>query len=118
MDDDERVTEGMIRKPDGNLRMDAYYYGFDLTGCEPIDKILAAVALAGKLMHHTECWGDNLYFDDPGPVEIIQHFANEAAELMKPSRCKADYHGVSCIRSDGHAGPHVAATDWAEWEDK
>ena len=79
----ERVTEDMIRRPDGNLRMDAYYYGFDPTGCLPIDRILAAVAWAGKAYHNTECWGDDEFDGGPGPVEIIQHFANEAAELIR-----------------------------------
>ncbi len=43
------------------LRMDAYYYGFDATGCIEIDRILSAVASAGKAHHHTEGWTDKQY---------------------------------------------------------
>lgn len=78
-----KITDQTIRKADGSLRMDAYYYGFDPTGCEPVDRILAAVALAGKLLHHTEGWGDDLWYGDPGPVEIIEHFACEAADEIE-----------------------------------
>lgn len=38
----------MIRK----RRMDAYYYGFDSTGVDDIDRLLSAVACAGKAFHH------------------------------------------------------------------
>lgn len=38
------------------MRMDAYYYGFDHTGHDPIDLILSAVACAGKAYHNTEDW--------------------------------------------------------------
>jgi len=40
------------------MRMDAYYYSFTPTGVEAIDRILSAVACAGKAYHHTEDWGE------------------------------------------------------------
>jgi len=71
-----------------DLRMDAYYYGFDKTGVPEIDKILSAVACAGKAFHHTDSWNDDIDFTyEPhkgkSVVEWIQNAANEAAERMK-----------------------------------
>jgi hypothetical protein len=63
------------------LRLEAYYYGFVPTGVQAIDRILAAVARAGKAYHHTESWTDA--DGDMSYVEIIQEAANEAAELLK-----------------------------------
>lgn len=69
------------------MRMNAYYYGFDDTGDDAIDKILSAVACAGKAYHNTEDW---LYELDPYDghtgetvVEWIQNAANEAAEQSR-----------------------------------
>jgi hypothetical protein len=60
------------------LNLTAYYYQFDPTGCEAVDRILAAVARAGKAFHHTDDWNEP---DSNGrtPVENIQHAASEAA---------------------------------------
>jgi hypothetical protein len=38
------------------LRMDAYYYGFGSTGVRSIDRVLSAVACAGKAFHSTDQW--------------------------------------------------------------
>ncbi len=66
-------------------RLHAYYYAFDSTKCEPVDKILGAVACAGKAYHSTECWGDQTpaYDDHTGshPIGWIQNAANEAAAI-------------------------------------
>lgn len=66
--------------------MDAYYYGFTPTGVEAIDKILSAVACAGKAFHHTESWNENAETWDPHtgetPVDWIQNAANEAAAAL------------------------------------
>jgi hypothetical protein len=67
-------------------RMDAYYYGFERTGVDCIDKILSAVACAGKAFHHTESWNDDVkvsWNDHTGgtPVDWIQNAANKAAEV-------------------------------------
>jgi hypothetical protein len=40
------------------MRMDAYYYGFEPTGEECIDRVLSAVACAGKAFHHTQAWAN------------------------------------------------------------
>jgi hypothetical protein len=69
------------------LRMQAYYYGFARTGNELVDRILSAVAQAGKGYHHTEGWNEPI--EDWGPfrggdyVEWIQNAANDAAAAFK-----------------------------------
>ena len=70
--------------------MDAYYYMFDETGVDCIDKILSAVACAGKMFHSTECWDDDPgfsydYHTGTTPVEWIQNAANEAAKAIRHS---------------------------------
>lgn len=69
------------------MRMDAYYYEFKPTGVEAIDKILSAVACAGKAYHHTESWNEDCDWPPhtgSSPVEWIQNAANEAAKELKP----------------------------------
>ncbi len=65
------------------LRMNAYYYGFYKTGVAEIDKILSAVACAGKAWHHTEGWMEKSQWPPhigDTPEEWIQNAANEAAK--------------------------------------
>jgi hypothetical protein len=67
--------------------MDAYYYGFDKTGIPEIDRILSAVACAGKAFHYTEYWGE-VVSEYPGhvgktPIEWIQNAANDAAKALR-----------------------------------
>jgi hypothetical protein len=68
-------------------RFDAYYFGFEPTGVEEIDKILSAICFAGKGYHHTQDWGEEKddYGDYKGGSYImwIQNSANEAAEKFK-----------------------------------
>ena len=83
---------------DQKLRMDAYYYGFDLTGAPEIDLILSAVACAGKSFHHTDQWNDQ---SEPwpahtgnSPAEWIQNAAIIAAEGNKQASAEiARLHG-------------------------
>ena len=67
-------------------RMEAYYYEFYPTGVDCIDKILSAVACAGKAYHHTEEWCKDCYpWDDHvgyTPVDWIQNAANEASRTL------------------------------------
>ena len=67
------------------LRMNAYYYSFDKTGNLAIDRILSAVACAGKAYHHTDDWNNGcLPYEEchrgATPVEWIQNAAIDAAE--------------------------------------
>ena len=79
------------------MRMRAYYYGFTKTGNEAIDKILSAVACAGKAYHHTQDWGDeNEFIGTPEghtgttPVDWIQNAANDAARTYYEEMGKRD----------------------------
>ena len=66
------------------MRLDAYYYGFDPTGNELIDRILSAVACAGKAYHHTEDWHETVdvpyedFLRGECPQDWIQNAANDA----------------------------------------
>jgi len=76
-------------------RMDAYYYSFDLTGVAPIDRILSAVACAGKSFHNTSDWWDKAspydHLRGETPVDWIQNAANDAArELAAPPASVTD----------------------------
>ena len=68
------------------MRMEAYYYGFEKTGVPEIDKILSAVACAGKAYHHTESWCDDCYTPEghtgASPREWIQNAAVSAASKI------------------------------------
>jgi hypothetical protein len=72
---------------DAELRMNAYYYAFAFTGVFEIDRILSAVACAGKSFHMTADWGDDA---EPWPhlrgncaADWIQNAADDAAEKLK-----------------------------------
>lgn len=66
--------------------MDAYYYGFNPTGVESIDRILCSVATAGRGAHHTEHWNEYGYPD------LIQRAAQAAsAELTRLRAIEARY---------------------------
>lgn len=76
-----------------NRRMDAYYYQFDQTGVDWVDKILSAVACAGKSFHHTDMWRDEEWpngdcwnhegHSGKSCIEMIQNAANEAAKEIE-----------------------------------
>lgn len=70
-----------VTQPD--LRMSAYYYGFELTGVREVDEILSAVACAGKGYHHTESWGDEEDGGGPSYAELIQEAADRAAAAFR-----------------------------------
>jgi hypothetical protein len=61
--------------------LDAYYYSFEPTGDADIDRILGAVAYAGKAYHYTDSWTD----DDVLAVSCEQNIQN-AANLAALSR--------------------------------
>ena len=74
-------------------RLDAYYYGFDATGVEVVDKILGAVACAGKAFHHTCDWTDkaNFSYDDhtgDTTIDWVQNAANEAADEIATQQAR------------------------------
>lgn len=56
------ITMGSIDKflVSWGSRMDAYYFSFERTGIEDVDRILSLVATAGKMYHHTSQWCDTI----------------------------------------------------------
>lgn len=69
-------------------RMEAYYYSFAPTGVAAIDRILSAVACAGKAFHHTEQWNEDAgpygdHLRGPTPVLWIENAAEDAARLIR-----------------------------------
>lgn len=96
------------------LRMKAYYYAFTPTGVPAIDRILSAVACAGKAYHGTECWNDECCYTPAGhvgktPVEWIQGAADDAARALAGRatasapdpcdpvfNCRGDWHEIGC----------------------
>ncbi len=70
--------------------MSAYYYWFSQTGDDSVDKILSAVACAGKSFHSTEQWFTETTppHDHTGKdaIDWIQNAANEAADSVKQAR--------------------------------
>ncbi|GGD11756.1 hypothetical protein [Aureimonas glaciei] len=64
------------------LFMNAYYFGFNETGCRPVDEILSAVAQAGKGYHHTEDWTTPLHGTNTSYADMIQEAANRAANSL------------------------------------
>lgn len=81
------TLDELLAGRDGELRMSAYYYGFVPTGVKAVDRILSAVACAGKGFHHTEDWNDELdYYGGKSYVDLIQQAADEAAAEWAVSR--------------------------------
>lgn len=86
-------------------RMNAYYYGFDRTGQVVIDRILSAVAHAGKGYHHTEFWTDHLDYGAPSHLrgdsyaECIQNAAIDAADTLRIAEARATAAEVAAATS-------------------
>ena len=75
------------------MRMYAYYYGFNPTGVDLIDRILSAVACAGGAYHNTEYWTDPIdpyedVFRGGTCVEWIQNAADDAAAELVHARAE------------------------------
>ena len=67
---------------DSRLENGAYYYQFDATGNEHVDRILGAISLAGKMYHYTTDWNERER-GRPSAIEIIQAAANDATRSLK-----------------------------------
>ncbi|MFU6557269.1 hypothetical protein ACM79U_11720 [Pseudomonas aeruginosa] len=61
--------------------LDAYYYGFDPTGCDLVDSVLEQVARAGKAFHSTDDWNEE-DLDGLSPVDKMQAAANASAKTI------------------------------------
>ena len=64
------------------LRLDAYYYGFEHTGCLAIDRVLSAVAISGKWYHNTEDW-NQVSGHGVSASELIQAAAERSAKELE-----------------------------------
>lgn len=98
-----------------DLRMWAYYYGFEETGVPEIDKILSAVACAGKAHHHTDGWGDESSEYPPHsgrtPVDWIQNAANEAAEAWNTRPASVPVEALEQCLESWHNNPSAEGYD-------
>lgn len=74
------------------MRLNAYYYSFGGTGEECVDRVLSAVACAGKAYHHTEHWADECSAWDglrgDSPVDWIANAAEDAAAEVAKLRAE------------------------------
>jgi len=120
---DREAREKLIPEPtQENLRMSAYYYSFDPTGDGLVDRILSAVACAGKGYHHKDC----APFRGGSYIAWIQNAARDVAHARNAERAHADAlaemvrvlldeldayrsreRGCPCC--DGHAPPYEDA---------
>ncbi|AER47989.1 hypothetical protein COURTHOUSE_138 [Mycobacterium phage Courthouse] len=82
MESAEEVLRELAQPLDPDARMQAYYYGFEATGLAVIDRILSAVAIAGKRCHRTEDWNDP-WSDEMTEEDRIQMAAEESAEQIR-----------------------------------
>lgn len=69
---------------DWGCRMEAYFYGFDHTGCHQVDRVLSAVAIAGKMFHYTDGWSEPGSHSATGQscIDVIQEEAINAARAF------------------------------------
>lgn len=61
--------------------LNAYYYGFESTGCDLVDAVLEQVARAGKAFHSTEDWNEE-DTDGRSPAAKMQAAANASAQAI------------------------------------
>jgi len=88
-------------------RMDAYYYSFTPTGVEAVDRLLNAIAWAGKAYHSTDSWGETI---EPYPhcegktcIEWMQNAANRAArEFQVLDQAREALEAVAQEQSNGY----------------
>jgi hypothetical protein len=75
MSKEDTMTE--TEKPARYMR--AYYHTFTPTGCDPVDAVLEAVAMAGKGYHNTDRWDEAEQYGPDGYWGLIQYRADAAA---------------------------------------
>lgn len=81
--------EALAEVSDPEWRMQGYYIGFDSTGLAVVDRILSAIAQAGKAYHNTDMWQEVMEYDygliRKGETceDAIQRAANEAAATIR-----------------------------------
>lgn len=109
------------------MRLDAYYFGFDSTGNEDIDRVLSAVACAGKAYHHTRDWTEPIAKPyEPTHrggtcAEWIQNAANDAATKLAAAYREGVIEGLEralglALTAMPHERPALVALIRAEIE--
>ena len=102
----------------GPLRMRAYYYEFEPTGVLLVDRILSAVACAGKAYQHTADWGDDTPPYEPCfrgicPTDWIANAADDAAkaqaDLLAALEALLSNYDEFMICNDGFMGNQADA---------
>ena len=63
--------------------MRAYYHTFEPTGCDEVDAILEAIAMAGRGYHFTGDWGDAEHLGPDGYWSLIQKRCDDLAYRIK-----------------------------------
>jgi hypothetical protein len=83
-------VEALAEPGNPDLRMHAYYYGFEATGVGIVDEILSAVAQAGKSYHNTVSWADEDEWTKPSHEQRIQQAADNAADRIRAAIAGAE----------------------------
>ncbi len=119
----------------GDRAMSAYYYGFDRTGVEAVDRILAEVAWAGKAYHLTEQWDTVDEESSLSVIDRMQAAASEAATEIQAAEQQAREdeaelrdimaEEITALRRDLEAGDcqatraaYRAAAEWCREQKK
>jgi hypothetical protein len=64
-------------------RLDAYYYSFDPTGNEDVDKLLSAIARASKAFYSTADWTEECeWLGGKSYIDLIQERAQVIADKL------------------------------------
>lgn len=79
-----------INRVTATRNLDAYYYGFDPTGCDLVDSVLEQVARAGKAFHSTDDWNEE-DLDGLSPVDKMQAAANASAKTIMALIAEAEH---------------------------
>ena len=66
------------------MRFEANHFGFDATHVAEVDELLARIAEAGYVFHHTRSWSEPAA-EDGGPsyADLIQEAAKMAADTIE-----------------------------------
>ncbi|MEN2749366.1 hypothetical protein [Sphingomonas sp. T9W2] len=112
------MTDDLVGRQTVHVRdnLDAYYYGFEPTGNADVDRILGAVAWAGKSYHHTEDW-DETAITGVSCVDNIQNAAALAAARIEALEAENERLRETLDVIAMHPGPNADDACWSRVED-
>lgn len=100
----EQIRPLTAEETPNDWRMSAYYYSFTKTGIAAIDRILSAVACAGKGFHHTEGWTENTepykHLRGNCYADMIENAAHDAAEQIRKRESAIDALSAPVTREE------------------